>query len=941
MRIKISLLNFAVRDALISFAGQVWLEAELDLLFSDAPSRVNVTAFDGKQSLPVNAGTASGRTWTGGSISMPPTGVIYLQIEGGIPPFTFSADFTPAGGSVEHLWHDDTRRASFSIPPTSSESGTLVLRVTDSAATPTVYQNTLTLNVQVADASPAIPVAMSLAPAEFHPDARPAGIPDEDQISFVPSTSGTTVPDAISSGFGVTLEALDINSLPITGQSVTVAGTSSMEFRCPGIFAIRASGAGTVGQIEAVGENAYANFPDWQNIETVGLPFKDGEPGSAYNTLPQGFEPPALDGLTAAQQRTGIAALLHLPPPGTGIADFPVPPWPLPDPDKYIEWIRSSQSFVPMIERCLSDSDDSNPAKMQSLYMEDVTLPGIKQASLPGATTDPDQVTKGQLPITGVAMVAVSTDCFPAVALGYGTTDIPPRIQSSPLPSPVYPAVNNYGDWDYMVAAPFIFPFGLKEEFAALSAGQPAVEAPLGLKATVKDIHAPVVRDGGAPAVIQVSWIPPTTPQGYGVLASRSPNESEVLNSPRPSDVGGYLPFVGITPISSDPSTPPEFQLPSFSDTATALPLAPPDNNTRYQVAGVDVFGQWSSWSLASATLSPAPIAKPGIRSAQFILDLAAAAGNVVPATLQIDFAWDWRDRSPGQIRFTGSFVPAPAGGLGLALLEGMQMASGGLITPPATLTFAYASNAEASTVAPSVKIPTINLGHSVAESVAVLKTADFDGDEPRVVYRVEIIGFMLDFSVATELDYALYVTAAESIRPGEFSDPTDSAAQFIGALIRTMDPFPPAVNFEPPSISWTALPDATGKARGILEWTLDPKAAGYFVWEATESALNHLLAADEPDPDPATPLVMRGGCAKDAGARQPGQIAAGLCPVEQGPDSRQSHRNHCFGGGIDAVRLPDLGRQRNQCRISPLRSNRHLRSAPQKCPRYASALVA
>jgi hypothetical protein len=671
------------------------------------------------------------------------------------------------------------------------------------------------------------------------------------------------VPVSISSGFGVTLEALDVNNLPITGQSVTVAGTSSVEFRCPGIFAIRASGAGTVGPIEAVGENAYANFPDWQNIETVGLPFKDGEPGSAYDTAPQGFEPPALDGVAAAQQRTEIAALLHLPPWGTGLGDFPIPAWPLPDPDQYIDWIRSSDSFVPMIQRCLSNSDDANPAKMQSAYVEEVTLPGIKQASLPGATPDPGQVTKGQLPITAVTMVAVSTDCFSAVALGYGTTDIPPRIQSSPLPSPVYPAVNNYGDWDYMVTAPFTFPFGMKEELAALSSGQPPVEAPLGLQATVKDIHAPVIRDSSAPAVIKVSWVPPTTPQGYGVLASRAPNESEVLNSPRPSDVGGYLPFVGITPISSDPTTPPEFQIPSFSDTEAALPLAPPDNNTRYLVAGVDVFGQWSSWSLASAALSPAPIAKPGIRSAQFNLDVAAATGHSVPATLQIDFAWDWRDRSPGQIRFTGSFVAAPSGGLGPAFLAGMQMANAGLITPPAILTFSYASNAEASTVAPSVKIPTINLGHSVAEPVVVLKTADFDADEPRVLYRVEITGFKLDFSSATELDYALYVTAAEFIRPGEFSEPTDSAVQFIGALIRTMDPFPPVVTFAPPAISWTALPDATGKARGILEWTPDPKAAGYFVWEATESALNHLLAPDEVDPTPATPLVKRGGALK------------------------------------------------------------------------------
>ena len=52
-------------------------------------------------------------------------------------------------------------------------------------------------------------------------------------------------------------------------------------------------------------------------------------------------------------------------------------------------------------------------------------------------------------------------------------------------------------------------------------------------------------------------------------------------------------------------------------------------------------------------------------------------------------------------------------------------------------------------------------------------------------------------------------------------------------------------------------------KHEDILEWTSDPKASGYFVWEATESALNHLLAPDAADPAPATPLVTRGAALK------------------------------------------------------------------------------
>lgn len=185
-------LNFAVRDALISFEGHVWLEAELDLLFADAPFGVAITIYDGNRPVPFNAGTPSGSTWTGGSATIPPTAVIYAQVSGGTPPFTTSVDFTPDGGSVQHLWNDQKRLAQFDPPPKSSETGTLVVQVTDASGTPQTYTNTLALTVAVAGASPAVPQATSLAQAQWQPDSRPAGIPDDYQIEFTPSTSGTS-----------------------------------------------------------------------------------------------------------------------------------------------------------------------------------------------------------------------------------------------------------------------------------------------------------------------------------------------------------------------------------------------------------------------------------------------------------------------------------------------------------------------------------------------------------------------------------------------------------------------------------------------------------------------------------------------------------------------------------------------------------------------------
>ena len=60
---------------------------------------------------------------------------------------------------------------------------------------------------------------------------------------------------------------------------------------------------------------------------------------------------------------------------------------------------------------------------MQSLYTEPVTTDGLSQI---GATSPGTQSSQVTLPITGISMLAVSTDPYAAVSLGYGTLDIPP-----------------------------------------------------------------------------------------------------------------------------------------------------------------------------------------------------------------------------------------------------------------------------------------------------------------------------------------------------------------------------------------------------------------------------------------------------------------------------------------------------------------------------------
>ena len=192
------------------------------------------------------------------------------------------------------------------------------------------------------------------------------------------------------------LQAIDASSRAIPGQTVTLSGNGIAEFRSPGIAALHATGTGTVGPCSAIGEADYANLPDWQKIQTVGLPLKKDEIGTAYNTKPQGFEPPGLDGVQAAELRGDITALLQVDPPGTGIADFPLPAWPVPNIPAYVAWLRGAKSLVPMIERCLQNSVDTNPAKLQADYTETVSLAGHQAGKFARCHRGPDQTFQGE-----------------------------------------------------------------------------------------------------------------------------------------------------------------------------------------------------------------------------------------------------------------------------------------------------------------------------------------------------------------------------------------------------------------------------------------------------------------------------------------------------------------------------------------------------------------
>jgi hypothetical protein len=213
-----------------------------------------------------------------------------------------------------------------------------------------------------------------------------------------------------------------------------------------------------------------------------------------------------------------------------------------------------------------------------------------------------------------------------------------------------------------------------------------------------------------------------------------------------------------------------------------------------------------------------------------------------------------------GAIRITGQFIPSGSP-LGPAFLAGLALGNDLPVGPPLMLTWDYGAS-DPATVAPGAVLPTITSAHT--GTVELITDVSGVVDNQTVHYRITIQGLALDFGSSIELDLALYATATEHLRPGEWSDSTLPAPPgYTGRIARAHDPFPPPVTFTPPAISWTALPDAYNRARGVLEWTSDPAAAGYMVWESTEGALLSLLSPEAPDPDPSASLVDRGATLK------------------------------------------------------------------------------
>jgi hypothetical protein len=232
-------VNAAVQDVLVSFAGEVSLEASVDFIGPQARLQATVRFFEGPREVDYVKGTTTG-TIVPGQASILNTAEVQVLVSGGIPPYTVEVRLG-SGASAEQLWNPTTRRALISpgAPATLRQPGRAELHITvtdggtpGTGGTRQTYLEDIDLTIR---AAPPASAAQDGAPADRPRDAAPR----PDAVFDVTSRS----PDPLPAGYGVSCtpasSGLTERIVVIGAQGATVtAGGSPRTLDAAGSFSL-------------------------------------------------------------------------------------------------------------------------------------------------------------------------------------------------------------------------------------------------------------------------------------------------------------------------------------------------------------------------------------------------------------------------------------------------------------------------------------------------------------------------------------------------------------------------------------------------------------------------------------------------------------------------------------------------------------------------------
>jgi len=377
---------------------------------------------------------------------------------------------------------------------------------------------------------------------------------------------------------------------------------------------------------------------------------------------------------------------------------------------------------------------------------------------------------------------------------------------------------------------------------------------PASLAVVSKQKNRPPARDQPATEAVELSWNLSPWPQGYGLFVARS-STLVPLNTPLPLTES-------LQPLIPERPALVNGEVDRTHRTRFVVPMSPLPDNVTYLVAGIDVFGRWSSWRLKPYSVGELPVQKPGLHSATLVppdnATLRSLSGRAVPCTLEVELSWNWSDRSAFSIEVAGrffavtadeSYFPRPAQIVppivppDPTFLQGLGLGPGDPVVGSAiTISFDAVGNP---TVPSPHSITVLRPPSDIPPGTPPDPPADPNADVRR--YRLTVVDVQCDYTSISALAYAVFARGAE-VRLSGGTRTASSPGGWVGpATTRLADPILPPLPTLEPDLRWTALPDATGKARGVLNWPAVPNAKGYVVWEAAETTLRHVL--EEPAP--------------------------------------------------------------------------------------------
>ena len=654
---------------------------------------------------------------------------------------------------------------------------------------------------------------------------------DEDQ--YIIAVSAT--PDT---GTTMTMEAMTHDGKVIPELTRQLSSGGVLFFKSPFIRGLRIQGLGTISQISSVRTSDVLNATGWELIQKVGLPFPKGMT-AAYSDAPQGFIGVKTSPDRAAKQRLQMGEMLYQNPPPLN-ATLNSPDWTAPDPGKYLDkLINQPDQPLSMICECLENCDDSSwiAAKRQPAYFTKRILPGITQEGNPNTGDD----VNAQIPVVATNLIAVSSDNFASLGLGYGTYDFIRTASSRLSATHVESARTSAGSsltsgFDYLVTAPFTvrpsgdfeFPeffktFSELQIFGALSEELPLPLAPSDLKAKSEQINRPVYTDARATEAIRLSWLAPSFPQGYGLTSAIGSISPFWLNDQCDFPGKVYRPFLTCQPKNEIPN---EFTGRfSFVESESPVPLNGVSHD-QYFVAGLDVLGRWSQFTQSEHIAMAMQPQKPAITAVRLSLEnpdlVFPPMPNTIPCTLDIEFSWESTDRRVAKIEFAGCFYHA-------ALL------------PPDIPASGFYTNALNNPTHSIITVSFNSSGVPISDFGTVTLLTATDSSIPNLQkYRLVVNGITATFPNGSPnaVSYAVYGRALELVNV-----PTNLFSEYIGPVKSKLDdPRQPQVVILPATVQFTALPDATRKGRGHLSWASAGGAIGYHVYEASEVAIRSYI---------------------------------------------------------------------------------------------------